>query len=72
VNYTAGLANVRTSPDHGTAYEIAGKGIADESSFKEAVFTAIDVYRSRQDYAEMSLDVLKTQDRKAKRRPKFV
>lgn len=72
VNYTAGLANVRTSPDHGTAYEIAGKGIADESSFKEAVFTAIDVCRSRQDYAEMSLDVLKTQDRKAKRRPKFV
>jgi len=72
VNYTAGLAKVRTSPDHGTAYEIAGKGIADESSFKEAVFTAIDVFRSRQDYAEMSSDVLKAQDRKAKRRPKFV
>ena len=72
VNYTAGLSKVRTSPDHGTAYEIAGKGIADESSFKEAVFTAVDVFRSRQDYAEMSSDVLKVQERKEKRRQKFV
>ena len=72
VNYTAGLSEVRTSPDHGTAYEIAGKGIADESSFKEAVFTAVDVFRSRQDYVEMSSDVLKIQERKEKRRQKFV
>ena len=72
VNYTAGLSKVRTSPDHGTAYEIAGKGIADESSFKEAVFTAVDVFRSRQDYTEMSSDVLKVQERKEKRRQKFV
>ncbi|MEK9584087.1 MAG: 4-hydroxythreonine-4-phosphate dehydrogenase PdxA, partial [Flavobacteriaceae bacterium] len=72
VNYTAGLSKVRTSPDHGTAYEIAGKGIADESSFKEAVFTAVDVFRSRQGYAEMSSDVLKVQERKEKRRQKFV
>ena len=41
VNFTAGLNKVRTSPDHGTAYEIAGKGAADSGSFKEAVFTAI-------------------------------
>ncbi|MBP2834267.1 4-hydroxythreonine-4-phosphate dehydrogenase PdxA, partial [Aquimarina sp. U1-2] len=41
VNFTAGLTRVRTSPDHGTAYEIAGKGIADEGSFKEALFTGI-------------------------------
>ncbi len=47
VNYTAGLPFVRTSPDHGTAYDIAGKGIADESSFRTAVFTAIDIYRNR-------------------------
>ncbi len=47
VNYTAGLNAIRTSPDHGTAYEIAGKNIADESSFKEALYLAIDIYRQR-------------------------
>lgn len=47
VNYTAGLPMVRTSPDHGTAYDIAGKGVADENSFRQAVYTAIDVYRNR-------------------------
>jgi 4-hydroxythreonine-4-phosphate dehydrogenase len=47
VNYTAGLPIVRTSPAHGTAYDIAGKGIADESSFRQAVYTAIDIYRNR-------------------------
>ena len=44
VNYTAGLNKIRTSPDHGTAYEIAGKGVADFGSFKEAVYLAIDIY----------------------------
>lgn len=52
VNFTAGLPIVRTSPDHGTAYDIAGRGIADENSFRQAVFTAIDVYRNRQYYDE--------------------
>lgn len=47
VNFTAGLNRVRTSPDHGTAYEIAGKGEADESSFKEAVFTGIQIFNNR-------------------------
>lgn len=47
VNYTAGLPLVRTSPDHGTAYDIAGKGLADEASMRQAIFTAIDVYRNR-------------------------
>lgn len=47
VNYTAGLSLVRTSPDHGTAYDIAGKGVASENSFRQAIYTAIDVYRSR-------------------------
>ncbi len=47
VNYTAGLNKVRTSPDHGTAYEIAGKGQADENSFKEAINVAIQIYRNR-------------------------
>jgi 4-hydroxythreonine-4-phosphate dehydrogenase len=47
VNYTAGLPIVRTSPAHGTAYDIAGQGVASEDSFRQAVYTAIDVYRNR-------------------------
>lgn len=47
VNYTAGLPIVRTSPDHGTAFDIAGKGIADESSFLTAIFECIDIIRRR-------------------------
>ncbi|WP_396194398.1 4-hydroxythreonine-4-phosphate dehydrogenase PdxA [Flavobacterium sp.] len=63
VNYTAGLNKVRTSPDHGTAYEIAGKGIADHNSFREAVYTAIDIYNSRADYKEISRNPLKTKEK---------
>ncbi len=59
VNFTAGLSEVRTSPDHGTAYEIAGKGEADASSFKEAVFTAMQIYRNRFDYEELTSNPLK-------------
>ncbi|MEM1338790.1 MAG: 4-hydroxythreonine-4-phosphate dehydrogenase PdxA [Bacteroidota bacterium] len=61
VNFTAGLSKIRTSPDHGTAYEIAGKGIADESSFKEAIFTAIKVFRKRMEYGEITQNPLKKQ-----------
>lgn len=61
VNYTAGLSKVRTSPDHGTAYEIAGKGEADHSSFKEAVFMALQVFKNRQEYDELTQDVLQKQ-----------
>lgn len=50
VNYTAGLPLVRTSPDHGTAYDIAGKNVADETSFRHAVYLAIDVARNRAEY----------------------
>jgi 4-hydroxythreonine-4-phosphate dehydrogenase len=63
VNYTAGLNKIRTSPDHGTAYDIAGKGIADFNSFKEAVYLAIDVYNSRNQYAEISQKPLKTKEK---------
>jgi 4-hydroxythreonine-4-phosphate dehydrogenase len=52
VNYTAGLNVVRTSPDHGTAFDIAGKGKADESSLRAALFAAIDIWRMRAGYAE--------------------
>jgi len=51
VNYTAGLPVVRTSPDHGTAFDIAGKNLADPASFREAVFRAIDLVAQRQEYA---------------------
>lgn len=47
VNFTAGLPVVRTSPAHGTAYDIAGKGEASEDSFRQAVYVAIDVFRNR-------------------------
>lgn len=63
VNFTAGLNKVRTSPDHGTAYDIAGKGIADFNSFKEAVYLAIDVYRSRIQYEEMTENPLKVKEK---------
>lgn len=59
VNFTAGLNKVRTSPDHGTAYEIAGKGEANESSFKEALFKAISIFNNRMEYNELTKDVLK-------------
>jgi 4-hydroxythreonine-4-phosphate dehydrogenase len=61
VNFTAGLDKVRTSPDHGTAYEIAGQGIADPSSFKEAVFTGIHIFKSRMEYRGLTENVLKKQ-----------
>lgn len=63
VNYTAGLNKIRTSPDHGTAYEIAGKGIADFNSFKEAVYTAIDIYNSRNEYCEIIKNPLKVKEK---------
>lgn len=59
VNYTAGLPVVRTSPDHGTAYEIAGKGIANEESFRAALFMALDIAANRTDHAEMHRNPLK-------------
>jgi 4-hydroxythreonine-4-phosphate dehydrogenase len=63
VNYTAGLNKIRTSPDHGTAYDIAGKNKADYNSFKEAVYLAIDVYNSRNQYAEISQKPLKAKEK---------
>lgn len=59
VNFTAGLNKVRTSPDHGTAFEISGKNSADESSFKEALFKAIEIYKKRSNYLELTRNSLK-------------
>ncbi|KQT15266.1 4-hydroxythreonine-4-phosphate dehydrogenase [Chryseobacterium sp. Leaf404] len=53
VNYTAGLPFIRTSPDHGIAYDIAGQNIADEQSFSEAIFTAIKIFQNRADYNDL-------------------
>lgn len=64
VNYTAGLSKVRTSPDHGTAYDIAGKNSANYDSFKEAVYSAINIFKSREEYQEISKNPLKVSRKK--------
>jgi 4-hydroxythreonine-4-phosphate dehydrogenase len=61
VNYTAGLPIVRTSPDHGTAYDIAGKGVASPQSFRNAYFLACDVFKKRELYKEINANPLKPQ-----------
>lgn len=58
VNFTAGLPIVRTSPDHGTAYDIAGKNVASEESFRKAVYTAIDIHKARKHYTKASANPL--------------
>jgi len=58
VNFTAGLPVVRTSPAHGTAYELAGKNVASATSFRNAIYLAIDVARNRKQYKEISADPL--------------
>ena len=60
VNYTAGLSKIRTSPDHGTAYDIAGKNKADDSSFKQAIFTALKIYNNRNTYKKLIENPLKS------------
>lgn len=60
VNFTAGLSMVRTSPDHGTGYGIAGKGVANESSFRNAVYLACEVYKKRLEYHHLTENPLKT------------
>ncbi|MBL7944299.1 MAG: 4-hydroxythreonine-4-phosphate dehydrogenase PdxA [Flavobacteriales bacterium] len=67
VNYTAGLPIVRTSPDHGTAYDLAGKGEASESSLRAAIFTACDIYRRKKEYREMTVNPLQKYELKDSR-----
>lgn len=59
VNFTAGLPIVRTSPDHGTGFDIAGKNLANENSFREALFTAIDIVKRRREKEILSANPLK-------------
>ena len=63
VNYTAGLSIIRTSPDHGTAYDIAGQNLASEESFRQALYLAYDIYQNRHWNAEISANPLKTEQR---------
>ncbi len=59
VNYTAGLDGIRTSPDHGVAFDIAGKNKADEASFREAIFKCVDIINARKEYADQRKNPLK-------------
>ena len=58
VNFTASLSEVRTSPDHGVAYDIAGKGVADEQSMRNAIYDAIDIVQRRREWAEWNANPL--------------
>lgn len=64
VNYTGGLNKIRTSPDHGTGYDIAGKNSANENSFREAVYSALDIFKNRNEYNELTHNPLKVSSNK--------
>ncbi len=68
VNFTAGLPIVRTSPDHGTAFDIVGKDIASEVSFRKAMFTAVDVFKNRILYKEITANPLEVKEKRTQRR----
>jgi len=59
VNYTAGLSIIRTSPAHGTAYDLAGKNEASADSFREALYLAVDIFRNRKMYKKLAANPLK-------------
>ena len=67
VNFTAGLSVVRTSPDHGTAYDIAGKNCANEQSFRIAVYLALDIFNQRKNLKETTANPLKISFQKRER-----
>ncbi len=73
VNFTTGLPIVRTSPAHGTAYDLAGQGMASETSFKEAVYEAIRIYKNRSEYIALKKNVLEVSERPQRKfyRPKI-
>ena len=61
VNYTGGLSIIRTSPAHGTAFELAGKNEATENSFRQAIYLAVDAYINRMNHEELTSNSLKPQ-----------
>ncbi|VAW24510.1 4-hydroxythreonine-4-phosphate dehydrogenase, partial [hydrothermal vent metagenome] len=64
VNFTAGLDKIRISPDHGTAYDLAGRGTANINSFKEAIFSGIQLFRTRNEYKSLTKNSLKVRKQK--------
>lgn len=68
VNFTAGLPVVRTSPAHGTGQDIAGKGIASDTSLRAAIYTAVDIVRSRREFAALTANPLQKQEQDNERR----
>lgn len=64
VNFTAGLTHIRTSPDHGVGYDIAGKGIADETSMVEAIYKGIEIWENRRENKELKENQLKVSEHK--------
>jgi 4-hydroxythreonine-4-phosphate dehydrogenase len=62
VNYTAGLSIIRTSPGHGTGFDLAGKGTASENSFRNALYLACDIYKNRQMHKDITKNPLKPAD----------
>jgi 4-hydroxythreonine-4-phosphate dehydrogenase len=71
VNFTAGLPIIRTSPDHGTAFDIVGKNTASEESFRAAVFLAIDIYKNRKMHEEISANPLEISPRRERDRDRY-
>lgn len=67
VNYTAGLPFVRTSPDHGTGYDLAGKNVASESSMRHAIYAAVDIFKKRKEYILLNAHPLKASAMKKER-----
>jgi 4-hydroxythreonine-4-phosphate dehydrogenase len=63
INFTAGLNVIRTSPDHGTAYELAGKNEASPDSFRNALFYALDIYKNRKEYKDLTSNKLESYDK---------
>lgn len=75
VNYTAGLSIVRTSPDHGTGYDIAGKNMADATSMRNAIYMALDILRTRREYDALRanpLPFIEREDKEGKPRREFI
>ncbi|MCP9768168.1 4-hydroxythreonine-4-phosphate dehydrogenase PdxA [Lacihabitans sp. LS3-19] len=61
VNFTAGIMGIRTSPDHGTGFDIAGKNLADPGSMLHAIYAAVDIAKKRKEYIELETNALKHQ-----------
>ncbi|BDX37245.1 4-hydroxythreonine-4-phosphate dehydrogenase [Tenuifilaceae bacterium CYCD] len=62
VNFTSGLPIIRTSPDHGTAYDLAGKNEANPNSFRQSLYLAVDLFKNRQQHRDLTANPLKSVD----------